>query len=350
MQNSNDSVIITKIKAMYGKRIDTKQLIELSQCTSVASITSYLKNSTNYSKVLENVNENSVHRGQLENLLKQQIFNNYEKIYHYSNKHNETIFKLIIEEFEILEILKIILLLNAKNIKSYIAKLSGYLIKKCNINLINLAKVKTYENLLDILKQTQYYKILNKLKPKDSEEKINYVACEHELFVQFFNKTFETIEKKLKKSEKNELNNIIKLKIDYLNICIIYREKILFNSPVERIKKRIFPFHKILNKEKIDILINSKTLKEFETNFKLILNKPTKTEQIFNNRNFYIENFIEKLNYRSYKKLIHLSNNLSVVFYTFHKLMQIELSNLIYAIEGVRYGVEAKKIQSLYVV
>ena len=353
LKNSNDGAIVAKIKSIYGKRIQKSQLIELSNCKNVNSIAAYLKANTNYSKILETIDENTVHRGQLESILKQQNFNNYEKIYYYLSKNNLLIFKLIIEEFEMIEILKMILLLNANNTKEYIINLPTYLISKCNVDLLKLAKIKTYEELLNILKHTHYHKILKKLKPSEENQKIDYFTCEHNLFEQFFERMFETIRKGVKKSERKELENLMKLRIDHINICRIYRLKFLLNESAEKIGKLIFKFHKILNKEKIDNLINSTTNKEFGQKFEKFfhISETSKTlRNQFEKRNFYIENFMAKLDYKICKRLIHISNNFSVVFCAFHKLSQIEISNLIYAIEGVRYGVMAKEIQELYVI
>lgn len=350
MQNSNDGAVVAKIKAIYGKKIQKNQLIELSNCKSVSAIASYLKLNTSYSKILKNVDENTIHRGQLENLLKQQNFNNYEKIYHYLSKRNVSIFKLAIEEFEMLEILRMVLLLNANNVKDYITNLPTYLISKCGINLLKLAKVETYENLLTLLKPTQYYKPLKKLEPSNETQKIDYFSCEHELFKQFFKRTFQVVKQNVKKSEQKELKNLIKLRIDHINICRIYRLKVLLNESNEKINKLVFNFHKVLNDEKIKSLINSKNSKEFGLKFQEFFHTSKASQNLFNEKDFYIENLIAKLDHKAYKKLIHLSNNFSTVFYAFHKLSQIELSNLIYAIEGVRYGIMAKEIQELYVV
>lgn len=352
MQNSNEGAIVAKIKAIYGKKIQKNQLIELSSCKDVSSIASYLKSKTSYSKILEQIDENTIRRGQLENLIKQQNFNNYEKIFHYLSKNNKTIFKLAIDEFEILEILRIILLLKANNMKEYITSLPAYLISKCKINLIRLAKVKTFEELLNSVKRTRYYKILAGVGPKDETQEIDYNACEHALFTQFFEEMFTTIEKNVKKNEQSSLKKLIKQQIDYLNICRIYRSRLIFNENRQKIVKKIIPFHGILNEQKINSLIESKTSEEFGSKFDSFFHASKHYKNIlnfFNGENCYIENFTDKLSYRIYKRLIHISNSFSIVFFSFHKLAQIELSNLIYAIEGVRYGVESKEIQNLFV-
>lgn len=348
MLSSGSGAVVAKIKSIYGKKIQKDQLIELSNCKSVSSIASYLKSNTHYCKILKNINENTIHRGQLENFLRQQNFNNYQKIYRYLNKQNKTFFKLTIEEFELLEILKAILLLKANNIKQYITNLPGYLISKCNVDLLGLAKIENFDNLLALLKHTQYYKPLSKLKPTSEQTNIDYSACEYELFKQFFNKTFRTIEQNINKTEQNDLKKLINLQIDHLNICRIYRERIIFNKNREKIIEKIFPFHKVLNESSTNYLIDSKSSEEFNSKLKELFKINKNIKNIFSGN--YIENFMHKLDYKDCKRLIHLSNSFSVVFYAFHKLSQIEISNLIYAIEGVRYGMLAKEIQKLYII
>ncbi len=348
MQNFSNKAIIAKIRSIYGKQVSNNQLRELANCKNVETIASYLKNNTCYKNILQNIDENTIHRGQLENLLKQQNFNNYEKIYRYANDKKDVVFKIIIREFELLEILRIIVLLKANNPNKYIIGLPGYLISKCEINLLALARVENFENLLTVLRNTKYFKVLKKFTPTNNN-KIDYAACEHALYEQFFKNTFELADERMARFEKLEFKKLITLQIDYLNICSIYREKVLFNSNDEKIKRRIFPFHRILNNEKIKNLIDSKNDEEFESKLKQIFKNPNNLNEMLQNKNHHIESYFAKLNHKICKQFLHLSSNVSIVFYAFHELAKIEISNLIYAIEGVRYGVSAKEIEKLFI-
>lgn len=355
MHNFKNSAAVTKIKAIYSKRITPKQLKDLSNCKSVPEIASYLKNRTNYSNFLKEVDENSIHRGELEILIKKQNFSNYEKILHYFDSADETIFKIILNEFEVLEILKIILLLKTNNIHEYITYLPGYLISKCKIDLLKLAKIKNFFDLLDVLKNTWYFKILKKFKSDNLSENItfDYSACEQLIFEQFFSHVLKFIDKKMNRLETIQLKKIIKLEIYYMNICKIFRERIIFNSDVNQTKQQVLFFNKTLLKKEFQNLVYSKNVGDFKMNLQKCFNNFNKKNHNFEflkTKNSYIENYFAKLKNKNFEHLLHLSNSVSVVFYVFHKLTQIEISNLIYTIEGVRYGLSPKKIQTLHII
>ncbi len=347
----SDNVVISKTRTMYGNMLKSKQYEDLITCKSVPDIATYLKSNTTYSNILANVNEVTIHRGQLEDLLRKQAFENYSKIYHYLNNNNNEndMFKMIIEEFEILEILRMILLLKANNPNEYIVSLPGFLISKCRIDLLKLAKVRSFDDLLECLSSTHYYKILLNNKPTEESPKIDYISCEHSMYNHFFKRLYNMINNKTKKSEKIELNHLVGTRLDNLNMCNIYREKILFKSDPKQIKKRIFPFFRLLTKDKIEKVISSSDSDQMNKLIKELFANDDKISKISDKEVCYIENYTSRIKHKLCKHYLHLSNNVSTVFYAFYVLSQIEISNLIYIIEGIRYKVPPSEIKNLLV-
>lgn len=58
---------------------------ELLHKKSVAEIAGYLKHETSYAAALKDVRENNIHRGQLESILRQEIFKKTMKLYRYAD-------------------------------------------------------------------------------------------------------------------------------------------------------------------------------------------------------------------------------------------------------------------------
>ena len=345
----SDNSVIAKTRTMYGNMLKSKQYEDLIMCKNVPDIAAYLKNHTTYSTILNNVNEVTIHRGQLEVLIKKQAFENYSKIYHYLNNNENAMFKMIIEEFEILEILRMILLLKANNPGEFIVSLPGFLISKCRVNLLELAKARSFDDLLECLNNTHYYKVLFKHKPTYEEPKINYISCEHSMYSHFFKRLFNIINHKSKKSERMELNRLTGTRLDILNICNIYREKVLFKSNPGQIKSRIFPFFRSLTKDKIEEAISSSSSDQLNKLMQDLFSNNYKINKISETEVYYIENYASRLKNKLCKHYLHLSNNVSTVFYAFYVLSQIEISNLIYIIEGIRYKVSPNEIKSLLI-
>ena len=60
------NVLLTKSRAMFGKRLTGQNVSELLNCQTVTEVAAYLKNNTHYSYALRNIDDSNVHRGQLE--------------------------------------------------------------------------------------------------------------------------------------------------------------------------------------------------------------------------------------------------------------------------------------------
>ena len=105
--NSNPAVT-AKVRAMYGRRISDEQYDELMKRRSVSEIAGYLKSNTHFSAALANINESNIHRGQLEDVLRREVFNSYSRLYRYTNVRGENLFHYVIMEEEIGEILRMV--------------------------------------------------------------------------------------------------------------------------------------------------------------------------------------------------------------------------------------------------
>ena len=68
------SGISTKIRAMQSRLVTDEQLEEIVQLPNVPQVTAYLKRTPEYQNVWSGLDENDLHRGQIEKLLKKSIF------------------------------------------------------------------------------------------------------------------------------------------------------------------------------------------------------------------------------------------------------------------------------------
>lgn len=354
MSSSKNPAVTAKARAIYGRRITQRQYDDLINCKSVPDITAYLKSSTAYSKALENINESSVHRGQLEITLKRYVFEYYSSIYHYINPAGNNLFHFIVEEFVLREILRMIMLLKAGDPEEYILSLPGFLISHSRFDLMELAKVRSFEDLLRFLSGSEYENSLKKFIPNDGSSAIDYVGVEHVLYENFFKRLFHMINSSTKGSEKQELKRLLGVRLDFLNIRNIYRAKIIFGADEKNIYQRIFPFYHKFTKNMIDELVSSPTKEQTDELLRnwLIGGYPFLSEVNPSHDDSVtgrVENYTQRANFKLCKNFVHLSQNTSTVFYAFYIISQIELSNIIYIIESVRYNIPAEDIKRLII-
>lgn len=321
---------------MYGKMLKESQYLNMLNYNKIEEIVDFLRNNTHYKNSFNILEKSEITENIIENLIKQETFLNYKKIYRYANKNK--IIKFFIKHIEMNEILKIMLIVTGNKSKKYFVDLPKYLVKKCKIKLFNLVNVNTFDELLKHLKNTKYEKIVLDFKRENKE--INYLKFEHILYKKFFEEFFKTIKAKANDVELFELNKLLKTRIDNINLCYIYREKIIFDTDSKKIKENIFNFHKNLTSIKLEKILASQEKSQLEENFKNIYK---------NFKNFKIEEvekYANKIEYLMCRHYINLSLNLTTVFYCFYVLQQIEIKNLIHIIEGVRYNLKKEEIKT----
>ena len=74
------SGISAKIRAMQSKLTTEEQFQEILQLSSVPQVITYLKHTKEYEEAWASLDENTLHRGQIEKLLKASVFNNFSRI------------------------------------------------------------------------------------------------------------------------------------------------------------------------------------------------------------------------------------------------------------------------------
>ena len=336
---STANVVMTKLRALYGHRLTIKDYDQLINKNSVASIVSYLKNETLYRSALESINENSIHRGQLELLLKVYNFNKYIDFFYYKIDENTNVFKYIVTKSELEQMMTAVMLFNAGNMEKYAVILPIFLIKYTKMNLKEIATVSNFEDLVNIAKFTIYFEPLKNCKPQNG--KIDIVKCETELRKAFYNKIISLIDK----DDKNT-RNIFLIEIEIFNISVIYRLKKFFNKDKDYIKSCLIPFFYYLNYDIIDKLIDAKSMDEF---YDIILNTPY--------HKYCHDEFLADIGFFSKKVLSDILNkgirftiSAQYVMICYMYLMDIELKNIITIIECIDYKFTPEKIRELLII
>ena len=95
------SGLSTKIRAMSSKLTTPEQFEEIAQLESVPQVVAYLKKCPEYRKIWADLDESSLHRGQVERLLQKSIFQDFTKIYYFANREQRKFLDLYSARYEI---------------------------------------------------------------------------------------------------------------------------------------------------------------------------------------------------------------------------------------------------------
>lgn len=340
----SNQAMIAKAHAMYGRRLKTENYNELIRLKSVGELAAYLKKTPGYADVLANIYPESIHRGQLELLLRKAVFTKYSKLVRYDTSGKHSFLSFVVSRLEIEQIMSSIMYLNAGEQEGFITDLPGFLISHASFSLLELAKVRSFRELLTVLQHTPYAAVLRPFVPAEGE-KIDYTGCETALNTLYYEQLFKRIDQTAKGKNKEELKNMIRTQVDLLNLSVLFRMKSFFQADADEIRRHLLPFHHHLRKERLDALLNADSGEDV---MKFIRSSAYR-KMPDSDRYVYIEDYVKQINAYYSKQLMRFSVNAPAVVYGYMELLQLELSNITNIIEGVRYGMTPDNIKKLLI-
>lgn len=336
--------VLTKARAKFGKILTEKDYTSLLSCQSVAEVMSYLKSYTHYSFALRDINEHDIHRGRLESLLRQELFYEFDSLCRYDSSISSGFSQYVIETIEVEQIVRFLILLNSNSTEKFIYQFPAYFSKHTKIDINRLANAKSYSELLDVLSNSSYYEILSKYSP-DEKGRLPISEIENRLYEYVFKNMSELINKNTRGSEKQELLDLFYTINDYNIFSRILRLKKYFSLPPDVIKKNLFISFCNISPKTIDMMCNAESSAEV---FSIM--QTTHNGGLIDKIGYvYASDISPRVKYRLAKKNMYFSNNPSVVLISFMFIAETELMNVICLIEGTRYKLESKKIQSMLI-
>ena len=345
LESFSTKATVTKIHAMHGKMLTSQDYKELLNKQSVSEIAAYLKNNTRYHDVLTSIDTNTIHRGFLESLIRKSNFNTYVKLCKFQRLDHTPFYNYEIVREEIEQILSCILHINAKKSEEYISTLPSYLLKHASFDLIELAKTKTFEELLKVIKNTSYWNLLKNVKPTENGL-INYLECEVLLRTEYYKTMFETIDKDFSGKVAQNLKEDVKIQVDLINFINAYRMKVFFNANSDTIKKSMLPFFGRMSQRQMFKFYDAKNKEEMLELF----NTTSYSKRIDEIDQDILEKKLYEIRYESAKSSLQNAQSAPVALYSFMFLCQIEAQNIISIIEGIRYKESPSFIEKLLII
>lgn len=336
------SAVIAKARAKYGKRLKNKDFIAMSKATSVAEVALYLKSYTYYREFLSIISGNDVHRGNVEQILRKELFNNFLSLCRY-NKNNSPVTTYILRQTEINEIMKYLTLLSIGKPEEYLFAMPLYFVEHTEIELDKFSKSRSYGEFLRALKNTEYRKLLKDYTPSE-DGRIDLAAIEDCLQVFSYRELYTSIHKIKGKNEKAVLTQLFYTVVDYNTFSRIIRLKKYYHMDNAAIREHLIPYGSLTSKKLDKILAKE--------NYDDILNAllDTKIGKKITNKNFDFEGSISAQGkFDICRHHLYFSSSPEAVLLSYYILTENELRNVIIVIEGVRYSLEQKAITDMLI-
>lgn len=337
------NAVLAKARAKYGRRLTEKDYTNLLSCKSVSEVVSYLKNNTYYETVLRKINEREVHRGRLELILKQKLFEDFYSLCLYIKGSGEHFAQYILQKNEIEQIIHFLTLLSSNSSQEYLFSMPTYFNSHTSLNLDALSRARDYEQFFAALAGSPYEKLMAEFRPLRNQH-INIALVENKLYKFCYSNLYNSINKYSSGAERKALLSMFNSIMDYVNFVRVLRLKRYYHESPEVTANFLFPYG-TLSKKTLDKLCQATTSAEV---FEAV--SGTSFGRAVNKLEYVYAGEIDNIGlFKITKKNIHFSSYPLVVMLSYVFVMDTEYNNIVSIIEGVRYGVDPSKLETIVI-
>ena len=338
------NVLLTKSRAMFGKRLTGQNISELLNCQTVTEVAAYLKNNTHYAYALRNIDDSNVHRGQLEAALDDLMQSQLTALSRYRVDAGEYMRSFMVYSTQIREILKFLRLLSAGRGGEYVFAMPKYFVKRDGLDPIKMAQAKDYEEFLRAMSGTVFYKILRGISVGE-DGTIDYTMIEHSLYSHLFSYAESVIVKNFHGSAKEDLLGLLGTRSELASFLNIYRFKKYYKACGDDLARSlVFDFNYKISRRTFDRMLSAESAGDVLEIFR---------SETFYGRELgeideeYIDQVVNRLSYKRVRHLMRFSTDPTVAVFSYLLLSGIERRDIVTIIEGVRYRVSPDVIASM---
>ena len=326
------SGIVTKIRAMEAKLLKPEQFEEIAGLHSVPEVCTYLKENSAYADVLEELDEEHLHRGDIEKILIRSLYRDYSKIYRFSSIEQRKFLKLYLKRYEI-DLINYCfrIMINHYTEPFDLNYKQPFFDRYSQISIEKLITSRTTDELVGNLKGTEYYEPLHKLRDSQSVTLFDYDLA---LDLYYFTTLRKDRKRVLKKKELEIFTRDCGSKIDLLNLQWIYRAKKYYEMTSADIYSLLIPIHYKISTELIKELAEASNIEEFYA----AVRRTSYTQHYDFEQNLTIEQMYSDCLYHLYTVDRRRNPYSIATVNTYLFLKEEELKKLTTALECIRYG------------
>jgi V/A-type H+-transporting ATPase subunit C len=328
----NSSAVYVKAKAMFAKLFNKKDYEELILCRTVDEVLQFLRDKENYKKHLNEVTDSKENYIEIEDALRNALANDLRIISYYDFLTGGGFYKHAFLKVNASEIIRFLFHLKTNRTKEYVCGVSRFFRCESGISFGLLSKAENYQDFLKAVRKSGFLEVLEKF------NEVQIIEIETELYSSLFEKICEIAKENTTKKFYDSIFEFYEGYVKILNFLKILRLKKYKYAP-----KNIYPllfrfgkqdvksFEKYIENEDIENL-ESQIMKE-----EIFLSIPRVT---FNN--------IEKMFFFKWaNQNIKRATSAMGASFCYILLKEVEVRNIISAIEGIRYDLPQSEVRRL---
>jgi len=255
------SGLTTKVRAMESHLISDSQFRDMAALETVSDAVEYLRHLKAYEGLFSDVDDEKLHRGAIEQRLILSLYQDFAKLYRFSNLTQRKFLDLYFMHFEI-DILKKCFrnAMGRNQLDIDLSVFRDFFFKHSSLDLMKLSSSANLHEFIVNLEGSIYYDLLIHLEEGTETTLFDY---EVHLDLLYFKTIWKVMSKYLNKKSQELLIQCFGSKLDLLNIQWIYRSLKYYHLKSADIYALLIPFHYHLKKDQTAKLVEAGTMDEF---------------------------------------------------------------------------------------
>ena len=335
--------VLAKARAMYGHRLTAQNYNELLACRTVGEVAAYLKAHTDYSSAFEGVTMGALHRGQIESLIRDRLFEQYASLCRYEKFIGDTFYEHFVMKSDVDLLLHAIRRINRTHPDDFPRRTPEFFLRHSQIDTQSLKTVNDIESLLSAVEGSPYRAVLEPFASRGEGGNPDFFGMELALNKFFYSSSADRIKKCYKGATRRELKEMLTFLVDLDNIVSVYRLKRLSDMPQAVFRNMMLPCGGMSEKQ-IDRFLSADSA---QAALKTL--KGTPYEAFALRKGASVEDVAGRLEYDFCKSKIRFSSTPSVVMLCYVRLAENEAQNITHIIEGIRYNIPTEEIRQILI-
>ena len=246
----------TKIRAIKSRLLTRKDYETLAAMPTVTGALAYLKQKPSYQELFAGLDESTLHRSQVEQILTYSVYADFQKIYRFSTVQQRAFMDLYFGRYEIAIMKRSLrMLFDHRDVSTDLTIFTDFFNHHSDLDLNKLSASQTIDEFVENLKGSIYYEPMKRLSDIESPTLWDYEMALDLFYFGWFWKNGQKIFKD--KDDRKIFMEAYGVKIDLLNMQWIYRSKKYYHMENSSIYAHLIPVTYHLTQQSIKDLVEA---------------------------------------------------------------------------------------------
>ena len=256
------SGIVTKVAAMRAKLLKPQDYEQLASMDTVTDIIEYLKQTKSYGKFITQMDESLYHRGNIEKVLIQSLYDDYTRLYRFADMQQKDFLKIFMKRYEV-DLVRYCLriVFNHSNVPFDLNYKKPFFDKYSKLSIDKLITSTNIDELVDNLRGSEYYEALKPIRDSGAATLFDY---DQALELYYFTNYWRRGRKVFSGKSRERFSRDVGIKMDLMNIQWAYRAKQYYRMLPAEIYALTLPYHFHLSTEEFKAIVEAPNVEEMK--------------------------------------------------------------------------------------